>query len=995
MRIVNVAFLFIIWSFNLCAQKYFQQEVSYIIDTEFFPNENKLSAQMKVTYANNSDQSLDTLLFNLYPNAFKNRSTTYAKDNIKRGSRAFYFAKEEDLGGFEELNFEINGQQIELEFLEGKDLAKLPLAQAIAPNEKIQIDVFFQLTIPKRFSRLGRHKGNYHFMHWFPKLAVYDKDGWHPYPYAQLGEFYGEFGDYQVTIKTPKEFKVVASGRGVSASPTSQSTEHNIWVFNTTNTHGFAFVLSSDYRKEQGNYISTDGRSIQFNILRSKEESTTWDSAEELLMESLAFYEAQIGPYPYDQISLVQGDGQGHQNMEYPGLIVVLDTDDKRSLDYYINHELGHMWFYAALGFNERKEPWLDEGLTTFYEHRYTNAKYGQSYYRNLSQRFLNQSGNMDNLHAYICSNRLCRRAQAASTPVSKMSAVNYGIRSYEMAALMYLYLEQYLGRPVFDEAIKSFYSSWKYKHPSTEALQAHFEAATGKDLSWFFNGLLVKEEPLDLKIDDVQSNAQGHLLQVQSNSSFPFPFTISALKDGKLIGQKWVETSAPAVDVQMDFSEADTYVLDKENLLFDVQRQNNQIKTKGLFKKLEPLAVSRIRSTEDGSKTKLFLGTNLLFNTVDGIQLGLGVTNHTAPVKRFNIELFPYYAFESKSIVGQGNMYWDHFASNKIRKFRLGVKAKSFHFRDVLVDAIADEFNLRYQKYEPYVEVHFKHDEIENKRSYLRFRNAFLTEERLIFQSATDVNKVDFDFSIQELSFYNSKWDGLGDRSLKIALEHQNYSTLFNEGKNRYLKTTLELNRGIYFAKSRKVDLRLFASGFLINDQRESSNFNDLITRGSIPLFAQGFNDYWYDGNFINRGGRDVSWEMLERQIGNHGGGFKHALGPSFRLGNSNNFALAINVMTDLPIELPKFLRPIKIYFDAGYYSTKSFSLEELSNEFLYSAGFSYDLKILKIHVPLINSKEINDIYTSQNLGFFQKISFSFDFPRLEIDEMQEFLKI
>ncbi len=990
MNWAKVSFFFIISCHFLGAQEYFQQDVQYVIEASLNDEEDVLTAKISLTYVNNSKEDLSEIYFHLYPNAFKDANSFFAKDQIRRGQNELYFANEKERGGFKSISFDQNGQQLNIENWNGyDDVVRVDLNTKLASGEQTDLQIDFELKVPKIFSRLGKEDQSYHFVHWYPRPVVYDINGWNPSHYGVVGEFYGEYGNYLMTLTLPKDYLVAHTGNGVSEKKNSSDTT-KIFTFSAAKVHDFAFMISKGYRIENAQFDSQDGRKIATKIFTRKDkEDDAWEDAMIYLKRSFDFYEENVGPYPYDHISLVQAGELGHGNMEYPELILV--RGDEHDLEYYINHELGHMWFFGALGFNEYKESWLDEGLTTFFEHRYTMQQQGRSHYSEEANAFVRNTHDMEALHAYIISHSRNQMNQRADTPINEMTDINYGIRSYEMAARYYLYLQEYLGKGLFDDLIRGFYEQWKYKHPTAKDLKQYFEEGTDKDLSWFFDGLLISDEFVDFRINSVKKVEGGHEVLIENKSNHNIPIALAGKRKGETVWTQWIEPFTDVKSINVDREDVEVIHIDEGNLTLDINPSDNHIRTSGVFKKLEPLRFTRLFSTDRSNQSDLFFTLMGGFNTSDGFYVGPGFLNQTAPTKNFSFDFFPQYAFETKNLVGQGKLqYTLQLKNDKIKSISAKLGIKSYHFSDFLYVPADEEYNLRYAKIQPELNVRFRHSPMSRTQSGLDYRFIYLYEEELDF--SLDIAYTYNNFGINKLRYWNRRSNGLTKKAYSFDLEHQIYSTPFSsEEKESYTKLTFVGDRTFYYDTKKTVQLRLFAAGFLQNTRRESSNFNNQLTRGSIPLFAGGHNDYLYDGQFMNRRDQDEKRFFLN-QIGNHGGGFKHALGSSYRLGNSNNFLISLNASSSLPIDLPSFLRPLRVFMDAAYYSTKSVENDPLENKFLYSMGLSYDLKYLQIHLPLFYSNEIDVIYKSEDIGFLQRITFLIDLPKLDFDSVQGF---
>ena len=193
------------------SQDYFQQKVDYDITVKLDDNNHTLSAFEKIIYTNNSPDELSFLWFHIWPNAYKNDSTAYAKQAGPNSK----FANSDSLsrGFIDSLNFSVNGKKVEWSYHpDWVDVVKLNLIEPLNPGESITIETPFFVKLPKVFSRLGHSGKHYEITQWYPKPAVYDRKGWHPMPYLNQGEFFSEFGTFDVKITLPKDYRVMATG---------------------------------------------------------------------------------------------------------------------------------------------------------------------------------------------------------------------------------------------------------------------------------------------------------------------------------------------------------------------------------------------------------------------------------------------------------------------------------------------------------------------------------------------------------------------------------------------------------------------------------------------------------------------------------------------------------------------------------------------------------------------------------------------------------------
>src|SRR5687767_8956385 len=196
--------------------EYWQQDVRYNIEVSLNDIEHTLDGVISINYRNNSPDTLAFIWFHIWPNAFKNDKTAFSEQLLRNGKTAFYFSKPEQKGYINKLNFKSGSVSLEMEDHPSYiDVVKVLLHEPLLPGQDRDISTAFHVKLPYNFSR-GGHNGtggqSYQVTQWYPKPAVYDKQGWHPMPYLDQGEFYSEFGSYDVRITLPANYVVAATG---------------------------------------------------------------------------------------------------------------------------------------------------------------------------------------------------------------------------------------------------------------------------------------------------------------------------------------------------------------------------------------------------------------------------------------------------------------------------------------------------------------------------------------------------------------------------------------------------------------------------------------------------------------------------------------------------------------------------------------------------------------------------------------------------------------
>ncbi len=930
---------------------YFQQDVKYVLDAKYTDSTRMIESSLDFYYKNNSDQYLDTIYFHLWINAFSTKQSDFSKQMLRLQNRSFYFSSIDERGNYKSITIKTQEENLEIIGTDSQDeIIGVVLNQTLAPNSEITLNIDYKAVMPKLFSRLGVGDKNVQLMHWYPRVCVYDKKGWHKMPYLAFGEFYGEISDFDIKFTCNKDYEIDATGQAKLLSYNSLDST-SLYRLNAENVVDFALVLSNQNDKFQSKPVkSIDGHEVLLTV-RYNDNNEIWQNALSYLEESFRYMESNVGPYPYDQLRIIETEEHTCNGMEYPCIMTVSCSEDFQDLEYYIIHEVAHQWFYNILASNERDEPWLDEGFATFYEKRYTTDKYGEDHYTSKLPNHQSDYVVVTAQHYALIQQIKRRKYQSVTSNPTKLAAINYGLGAYVRPALAYQYLERYLGQNEFDQIMKSFISIWSHKHPSTEDFHRHFEEACGKDLTWLWQDWVSSDKKMDYAVKEV-SNTE---IVLENNGEIVAPIQIDHGENTYWIdgfsGEHIIARAEPN----------NSLTIDPLLKSIDFRAENNST----LPRKIKPLLGFRGHNPR---YRELFLMPTIGYNANDGFLLGLGAFNSGLGVKNLKFVVAPFFGFNTKEIVGEGWISYNQYrkgnnTAGKRLEYKLGVK--SFHFNQLTNFDIAN----RYIKIEPSINYHFNSDHNHQQNKKIGYRYIHLLEELATFQNEI-ISQEYLTSGLHELN-YEMKDNGPNQRSAFVSLEYMRYNT-FAERSESFLKLNLETTKAWYFQRDKQISFRLYGAYFITNSRRESSNYNDIFTKGSISLFSQGFNDYKYDDYSLNR---TRQTGPFRNQILNGGGGFKTALGSQFRVGQSNDYAISTNITVDLPFKLPRLLRPLEIFADAAYISTKSVTSQPLEGEFLYSAGLSYTVKIdqevaLGIYYPIVNSQNISDIYDQNQVS-------------------------
>ena len=487
-------------SLNISAQSnssYWQQHVDYTINITLNDSLHSLDGYVKIKYTNNSPDTLSFIWFHLWPNAYKNDKTDFSEQLLKNGRTDFYFANETKLGFINGLQFKAD--ELDATFLLDSlhiDIAKLILPKPLLSGQSIYISTPFHVKLPYNFSRSGYIDSSFQITQWYPKPAVYDKDGWHPIPYLDQGEFYSEFGNFDVTINTQKDFIIAATGKKINESTNG---EIKTCYYIQSNIHDFAWFADKQFTIEHDT-LQLNKRIIDLYAYHLN-KNDAWSNSIRYIKAAIQTKSNWIGEYPYDIVSVVESKQNNIGGMEYPTITLLENSTDKKSLDNLINHEVGHNWFYGILGTNERLHPWMDEGVNSFYDDRYSNLFYNLSSKKKnfFSKKFPDSWENLimeESIHL--------KKDQPIETSAENFSSLNYGLIAYHKSAEWLKRIENKLGKNLFDSCMKVYFDVWKFKHPSPIDFKDILESNSKQNLDSEFSLLNKKgyfNEPQNKKL--------------------------------------------------------------------------------------------------------------------------------------------------------------------------------------------------------------------------------------------------------------------------------------------------------------------------------------------------------------------------------------------------------------------------------------------------------------------------------------------------------------
>lgn len=518
--------------------RYWQQQANYKIAATLDPARNEIRGRETIHYVNRSPDALPYLWMFVEQNLCAPISITNQLNQpplVFLGA-TFDFSCQGFNGGLTLESLRIAGANAK-HTVYGTTM-RIDLAAPLASGAAIDIEAAWRFNVPPQGGgRMGHDGSLYEIAQWYPRMAVYDDvRGWNHEPYIGAGEFYLEYGDFDVSLIVPVSYIVAATGELANPEQVLTPTQRTrlaaarksetpvaiitadevgkmdvtrprvyaqgelsalnpvpslMWHYTAKNVRDFAFAAGPDFRWDASGY---DGILVE-SLYRSKADK--WTEVNRMGREAIKYFSEQWYRYPWSHATTVEGPIEG---MEYPMLTFTPNSPSREDQQWVIAHEFGHEWFPMTVGSNERLYPWMDEGFNTFID--LANAA---AYFRGTPY---GDSIEVHPLHLYPDHAKVGEEQALITNPTQVHDLFWVG---YQKPALMMQMLRyEVLGKERFDAAFREYIKTWAFKHPTPADFFRLMRDESGMDLDWFWRGWIYSTARLDQSVDSVASRPDG-----------------------------------------------------------------------------------------------------------------------------------------------------------------------------------------------------------------------------------------------------------------------------------------------------------------------------------------------------------------------------------------------------------------------------------------------------------------------------------------------------
>ncbi|MDF0714830.1 M1 family metallopeptidase [Muricauda sp. 334s03] len=528
-------------SFFLTAQNntYWQQHVDYTMDVEMDVKTFQYSGTQKLVYTNNSPDELSRVFYHLYYNAFQPGSEMDIRlQNIKDPDKRMMeddksriaSLSETEIGYLHAKSLTQDGQPVT--FTEEGTILVVDLAKPIPSGGKTTLEMTFEGQVPEQIRRAGRNSKEgvaLSMSQWYPKLSEYDFEGWHPNPYIAR-EFHGVWGDFDVKLTLDKDYTVGGTGylrnpqeigHGYEAPDTKVKTKGKTltWHFKAPNVHDFMWAADPEYIHDV--YEMEDGPTLHFLYKDNPDFIENWKKLQPKTAEAMAFFSKNVGKYPYDQYSVIQG---GDGGMEYAMSTLITGGRELGSLVGVMAHEMAHSWFQHVLATNESEHEWMDEGFTSFISSLCMNEIMD----RNKENPF---QGSYRGYFALVNSGLEMPQSTHADRYTTNFA---YGVAAYSKGSIFLSQLGYIIGQDKLMETIHKYFEDFKFKHPVPNDIKRTAEKVSGMELNWYLTDWTQTTNTIDYGIKSVETDGENTKVTMERIGEMPMPLDILVVgKDG------------------------------------------------------------------------------------------------------------------------------------------------------------------------------------------------------------------------------------------------------------------------------------------------------------------------------------------------------------------------------------------------------------------------------------------------------------------------------
>ncbi|MFE3847809.1 aminopeptidase [Flavobacterium sp. LB3P45] len=856
-------------------------------------SENKtLYVEQEMTFFNQSNDTLTSIVLNDWNNAYSNKNTPLAKRFSDEFYRGFHLAKEEERGSTKNLTIT---DKSHLAFMwerteKNPDFIVVKLKDKLIPNHKITLQLTYITKIPSdKFTKYGYNdKQEINLKNWFLTPARYENHDFIRYSNNNLDDISNAVSDFDINLTVPSNLEATSD---LNNNAPIKNKSLSIYKLSGENRTDFSLFL-----EPKSSFISFKNSTNE--VLTNLKENKLSAVQKAIIMDRVMNYVTkQIGQYPHKKIIVSQTDYERNPFYglnQLPSFLSPFPDEfifEIKFLKTYLNTYLKN-----SLGLNPRNDNWIYDGIQVYAMMKYIDENHPNTkMFGSISKFKLLKSYNLTNLdfnEQYSYFYMLMARKnldQPLGDPKNTLIKFNEQIASKYRAGLSLLYLDDYLNLNTVKNSIRQFYLQNKEKQTSRDDFETLLKSNTTKDIDWFFKTIINSRAIVDYKFSGVSRTLDSITFSVKSKTGVLVPVPVYGIKKGEVVFKKWLDIPEIDSSFTIERKSVDKIVLNYNNEVPEYNLRNNWKSLKSFYPNNRPFKFNFMKDLEDPYYNQILYVPSITYNLYDGLSPGLRLHNKTILDKPFIFDINPSYSTKTNNFSGSG---WfainQNYRESRLYNVRYSLSGTYFHYAP-------DAF---YQKINPMVQMRIREENFrDNRKQLIMLRQVLVNREK----SAFVVDNSTENYSVFDAKYFNSTTEVTNHLSFTSDIQIA----------SKFGKIASELEYRKLFENNLQINLRLYAGSFLYN-KTDSDFFSFALDRPTDYLF-----DYGYYG-------RSESTGLFSQQFILSEGGFKSKLATPYAnqwittVNGSFNIWNWIEIYGDLGLVKNKYQNP-KFVYDSG----------------------------------------------------------------------------
>ena len=889
---------------------------------ELVPATHTLRIQQEITFNNQSNDTLSSIVLNDWNHAYSDKNTPLAQRFSDEFYRGFHLARDSERGGTSNLTI-LNFEKLFLSWYrttENPDLISVDLRDKLMPNQSVTLYLTYFSKIPSnQFTKYGyASNGNLNLKNWYVTPARYENSAFVKYSNCNLDDSANGTVDFFIQFKIPKE--AVLTSDLVVTNQVEDKAQINYHLEGKSRTDFNLFIES------KSNFISY--QNDKYEVITDI-NSAKLDAIQKILIVNRIthFVDEIIGAYPHPKILVTQTNYDRNPFYGLNQLPQFLNPfEDDFLFEIKFLKTFVETYLKTSLRLDPRKENWIYDAIQMDLMIKYieqfhpTTTMLGKASQFKLLKNYNLATLKFNQQYSYFYMLMARKNLdQSLSSSKTELIKFNEQIASKYRAGLSINFLDKYLQNGIVKKSIQEFYTLNKRQQTSSKDFESILKSNATKNINWFFSTIVHSRELIDYKFAKVSKTKDSITFSIKNKTDLPIPIPIYGVKKKEIVFKDWLDLKECDSTFTIKRNQADRIILNYNNEVPEINLRNNWKKLEGFFPNNRPIKFVFMKDLEDPYFNQILYIPTVTYNLYDGVSPGIRLHNKTILDKPITFDINPAFSSKTNNLIGSGALIMnENYRNSSLYTIRYALSGSYFHYAP----------NASYSKITPSVEFRIREADLRDNR-----KQSFMARQVMVNREQSELNSFDLteNYSIFNFRYSNSKTE----------VTHHFSSLTDVQFARNFGKIASEMEYRKLFENNRQINIRFYTGVFLFNTTN-SDFFSFGLDRPTDYLFDYGFY------------GRSESSGFFSQQYIQSEGGFKSKLNQSF----SNQWMSTINGSFNI-------WNWIELYGDIGYLKNR-----HSKGQFLYDSGIRLNLvtDYFEVYFPLYSSNGFEPLQNSYN---------------------------